>query len=771
MKLIGRFSSKIKYLIRLLNPLKSHRPNLARNFGIANYHSTKFLQSKIVNGSELILNDQMLLVNEAIKSVEKEIQKLGDGVSKIELQLESVSDQKTIDYLREEKKSLRDEKLLREKEIILLREKEIILLQQEKTSLTDMPPKKKLLDAFNDPLSVEDFLRGNNLIPDKVAEAEPLAELGAVSRESCLLLNRDHTINLFQDMTSKKLALRHSADKESQPHIICMAGPGTGKSRLADYGLTALKKASPEQYPELAALANSKAALAVNISFNARTTFCLRDIDIGAQAAVGNRLLASYFGFDFCEHVFPDSVSKLTISVSVETILKDHLSRNPGLSRKDVLIYIAIDDVSNICGPMNCSDWTLEKGKVFLKDILDGIAVLYSQQDYFLVAMITGTVFGPTSDILRLSQRPYKNLAVPLLSHAESVELAEDAFRRAGVSGGVSSETKLLLSDIGGIPRFIWQAINAVIDSGDGTNFSDLRSQIKAIIKSRYRPAGSGMSWKKISTRIVSTALRREPVDPSGPCTDNWLYTWTQLENQGLCFLSPEVVVDSTRKVYIWLPLMHLETLIEPFPAMKYFVDRLRDNQWESWERFCLMYEALLMTQHVLERKSQVTVGEYYRGALVGEGVQDRILSLPMKLPIMFIELPKRFPETAGTTLPATDASEVYKNCQGAKVDGFIRHSNPKVLRCLHFRHTRRDKVFDYEATAAETVANMESSVRHRIEPDVELVHVYQSNRELKGDVGKILAGKDVVVTRSELTGFFGRTFAERIGLMFFKEE
>jgi len=123
-----------------------------------------------------------------------------------------------------------------------------------------------------------------------------------------------------------RLSHRKSIDKEAHPHAICMAGPGTGKSRLADYGLVALRNAPPARHPELADIANHKAALAVHISFNCNTTFDQWDKDMGPEAAVGGRLLASYFGFDFQRHAFPDGISKFTIHVSIETIVKHHLS-------------------------------------------------------------------------------------------------------------------------------------------------------------------------------------------------------------------------------------------------------------------------------------------------------------------------------------------------------------------------------------------------------------------------------------------------------------
>lgn len=464
-----------------------------------------------------------------------------------------------------------------------------------------------------------------------------------------MLLNRDDAISVFQDVTAKRLSLRNAQDKEAHPHIICMAGPGTGKSRMADYGLGALKNASREKYPELAALANSEGALAVHITFNSGTPLCTEDITIGAEAAVGSRLLASYFGIDLSTTNFPtEAISRLKIASSVETIVNDHVFRHPGMDRKDVLIYIVIDDVSSITEKTNA---LIPNGKVYLKKILNAIASLYSRKDYFLVTMVTGTVLGPTSDILIGAQRPYINLAVPLLSVEQSVQLARDAFYRAGISFEISTEFKILLSDIGGIPRFVWEAINYVISNqGQNINFQEKRVFFRFRMRERY-----GMSTllskkkdqRQILSTLLSTALLRESVHPSSTCVDGIDCTWLQLENQGICFFSE---TNLQGLVKILLPLLHLESLMEPFPVTAALVRNLYDNKSQSWENFCMNYEALLMTQYVLQGRSQVSVGEYYHGALIGEKAKAIVLTLPSQLPITFRELTDRYPEPFGSS-------------------------------------------------------------------------------------------------------------------------
>lgn len=117
----------------------------------------------------------------------------------------------------------------------------------------------------------------------------------------------------------------------------------------------------------------------------------------------------------------------------------------------------------------------------------------------------------------------------------------------------------------------------------------------------------------------------------------------------------------------------------------------------------------------------------------------------------------------------------MYQNCKRAEIDGFVRHSNPDIFRCFHFRYTKggtNEAVFDYESTQNRTVDDdMENSVTDQLDSNMKLLHIYISNRHLKGNYSTILTSDDVVVTRSELTGYFGRTFAERLFLMTFDSD
>ena len=223
-----------------------------------------------------------------------------------------------------------------------------------------------------------------------------------------------------------------------------MSAPGTGKSRLADYGLEALKSVDPTKYPKLASFANNGASLAIHVTYNSATPFDEYDEIVGPRVSLACRLLSSYFRRKSVSDVVMltglrviPNIKSLTLDASINVILAHHRRRPCLLSNQDLLLYIAIDDVTSILSHRK-DGWTQEMGKNFLKALFDSLARHYhGRKTYFLAAIVTGTVLGPTSNILKQTFRRYVNLAVPLLTLQQSVQLAQDAFSRASVSEDV----------------------------------------------------------------------------------------------------------------------------------------------------------------------------------------------------------------------------------------------------------------------------------------------------------------------------------------------
>lgn len=440
-----------------------------------------------------------------------------------------------------------------------------------------------------------------------------LVSLGSLSREEVRPLHREEAISMMQRIVAKRFKYRLQIDKECHPHIVCMAGPGTGKSRLADYGIEILK-ASPDE--DVNRLANNN-PLVVHISFNnIGTTFGPFDKDVGPLMAVVSRIFATYFGISL-ESVRNFSHCKsITLSKAFRVILAHHRKRHSMGPEQDVLIYLAIDDVSPIM-----SSLAKDEGRAFLESIFSDLAGMYTSGDHFFVDVVTGRSMTATAAIL---QRKCVNLPVPLLDLNQSLTLAEGAMKGTSMGEGENAswncrEMKLLLSDIGGIPRYVWEAIEEVIERkltpGQDNEWRSLRGHIKATIKTRHQLL-KGCRNEAELIEILRMAILRETVVPM----DLW-----ELENQGSLFFT-----KSGRRALVWLPIIHLECIAESLhPEINDCLRHLTDHSYTGWEMFNVAYDALLMTMHSRSGKRTVTVENYYEGAAVSADVADIELSLP----------------------------------------------------------------------------------------------------------------------------------------------
>lgn len=618
-----------------------------------------------------------------------------------------------------------------------------------------------------------------------------LVGIGGQSRSECSLLNREAAIDTLRKITHSRLLNRREVDKELHPHVICMSAPGAGKSRLADYGLEALKLIDAKDYSKLTTLANNGAALAIHVSYNNATPFIPMDRKLGASASLACRLLSSYFRTTSDAKLLmylygEDNIQSLTVETSLEVILSDHRRRLALPVDQDILLYIAVDDVSSIISSTD-NGWTAADGKGFLKSIFDTLSMIYADRQCFVTAMVTGTVLGHTSEILINTNRKYINLAVPILSLDQSVQLAKDAFSRNSIDKSVLEnfnwlEFKLLLSDIGGVPRYVWNAINDVLETRLAkVDFRTIRTSIHNEMSQRYGISASAL----FHPAIVFAALSRQPVQPNEKVLldSSDSTTWIDLENRGLLFFSPSSSFMST----IVLPYIHLQSMKVGTTLTSDLFHSLCGGDWSSWEKFVASHDALLLTLYGQQRRKYISVAEYYRGAKVGESVKDILLTLPpaadLKHSVSVESASKRFPETQGSSLgPAMDSSVVYLNAKGAKLDIVVPHKvhnstyqNAILYRSIHCKHTTSRTPLD-PRIHVDVKKYTSENLAHMVSSSSKFLHVYISNRKLvdypvdsngaEQACGSNLLSDAIFVSRDELEGFFTRTFSDRILLM-----
>jgi hypothetical protein len=640
-----------------------------------------------------------------------------------------------------------------------------------------------------------------------------LADYHGLTRETCPFKFREETESMFQRLTAQRLKKRAKSEKESHPHILCMSGPGTGKSHLVDRGLESLKSIPADavnEYADLRRLAN-ESSVAVHISFNSGTSFNRWDVKIGAEAAAASRVLTSYFGIN---KNLPDlkkipGIENLSMRTAVEVVLSHYRGSRSHMRAQaranlgaavdgtdddiddDVLFYLGIDDVSSIV-PLGekvsaASNWSVAKGKTFLKEIFNGLFEMYSGEEYFLACIVSGTIYGPVSDILTDTAQKFANLPVPLLPLDETVDLAIRAMKQEVAQGrshyayrndDICMPFKLLLADIGGIPRYVWEAIEFVMLHDptlvDDIAWEKIRESLTSNMKSRYKLE------ENVLKEALYLALLRQVYSPDRPVSGG--ETLRDLENRGKLFIS--TLPHKPGEYVVQIPLMHLECYLSGNKQLQSMIKKLRDlRNWMNWEDLCIHYEALLLHSvryFCASSGATITVGEFYTGAIVGSEVADFCLSIPDasdNRPIKVVQLQAWYPETARALPGPVDSRfhKVYKNARGAKIDAFIFHKgvekDTSLLRCLHFKHTEAGKTdltlsdIDGDKKGADEALKEASATRPELQ-GCSAIHVQISNRALRIPDGTHLPEDVVVITKDELPAYFGFTFADRMELM-----
>eukprot|EP00808_Paulinella_micropora_P029537 g12142.t1 len=176
------------------------------------------------------------------------------------------------------------------------------------------------------------------------------------------LRHREDAIRLLCETVSQRFEnyLKGLLDKEKQPHLICFATAGTGKSRLAQDALPLLQKYVENR--ELCALLQNS-AVSVHVTFNGGTKVDLWDRENGAQAALSARVLASYFGVEIESLRF---LRRIELRTALDCILLDFRRRRSLAQDSPVVFYLAIDDA----GQTLLKDVeNAQAARSFLKDI------------------------------------------------------------------------------------------------------------------------------------------------------------------------------------------------------------------------------------------------------------------------------------------------------------------------------------------------------------------------------------------------------------------
>lgn len=516
-----------------------------------------------------------------------------------------------------------------------------------------------------------------------------------------MLVNREHSINVIGEVTSARFAhfQEKRMTKELHAHLTAFAAAGTGKSRLIQEGVALLRQA--DLPPELGqALRTEGGSVAVHASFNGDTKFCEFDKK-NMGAALAARLLASYFGCQWSSVQTLPIYHQLSTAAAIKCIVLDHRARHHLTHDQLVLLYVAVDDVGATLMEDAPSEWSREEraqyNRKYLKDVSNDVGAVLLQppdQATFTVSILTGTTTKALQEVMNIdSSHPYRQLAVPLLSFEQCLQI----LRHLGWEDWANSrECQQLLADLGGIPRlvdFLCGMIKMEIDAArdpESANWLKIRKAVTNEAHRRYRTPDNAALVKA----VVKAALTRVPVRQDAVIAG---VTWEVLQRGG------HIVLDDTgtgeNLFTVAVPYMilrhHVQNHLSQLPSAASFLFDMPAAEffeWQTWEKFVVMYDAMLASLHASDGPRSIAVGEFYRGALVHPDIAG--LQFHVVGDVEYVACKEQFPKTSPPHFRSRPHDEIawegggyaVLNAAGAcSIDGFS--GNPKdpggtVLRC-----------------------------------------------------------------------------------------
>eukprot|EP00808_Paulinella_micropora_P001017 g57174.t1 len=525
--------------------------------------------------------------------------------------------------------------------------------------------------TFDTADSVYQLFKDKGWVPEQLPA--PL-RLVMTSKVLPKLRHREDTIRLLCETVSQRFEnyLKGLLDKEKQPHLICFATAGTGKSRLAQEALPLLQK--HVEHRELRALLRNS-AVSVHVIFNGGTKFNRWDRENGAEAALSVRTLASYFGVQITSLHF---LRTIELRTALDCILLDFRRRRSLAQDSPVAFYLAIDDVGQTLLDAN----NAKDARSLLKHVSNvaGSWLLGPPRSVFPITLMTGTTAQAITSILSTeSSHPYVSLPVPLLSFNESDAMLRELGLEDWANDG---QVQQLLADIGGLPRLpeiLVSSLQKLVERGQrptNASWATVQHALMMFVKQR-----TGHVEEEIVHAILRAALTRETV--TNEDVAHGQQTWGDLESCGAVFLREQ----KQGGMVVEVPYLIIEgkvrnlrkrRLPEAVEAL-FRVPEPRFWEWQTWEKFNALFDgstAWLLAQREGKGSQTVSVARFYRGALVGPAIANWEFGLSPRVEFQICE--KRFPETS--TRPSHQGKEFswragevsVMNADGAKADHFM---------------------------------------------------------------------------------------------------
>jgi len=216
------------------------------------------------------------------------------------------------------------------------------------------------------------------------------------------LVNREEAIKQLSEAVTTHFEgwKRKITDKQNHPIPICAAGPGVGKSRLTQEGLTLLKNSISKDTEIHEYLED---ALPILISFG--SGYSMRDIESNwsVETVVSFRILWSCYIPS--SHTYGTWISSCGVSPNTSLTL-DSTLEFIAKNKSKKCIYLGIDEFQEILKQKE------QKFRNFIS-VLSG--VLSSNHSLFLIPVLSGLSYQKLTDIIRLSKGYPVPLSTPYL--------------------------------------------------------------------------------------------------------------------------------------------------------------------------------------------------------------------------------------------------------------------------------------------------------------------------------------------------------------------
>eukprot|EP00457_Paulinella_chromatophora_P002985 gb/GEZN01002990.1/.p1 GENE.gb/GEZN01002990.1/~~gb/GEZN01002990.1/.p1 ORF type:complete len:692 (-),score=37.64 gb/GEZN01002990.1/:233-2086(-) len=488
--------------------------------------------------------------------------------------------------------------------------------------------------------------------------------------------------------TLYRLAARHvdkhgDYNKAHHPIPMCMAGPGTGKTRLLrEYPNLVRCGAKHAKNEEMLKIMEGNVHLIV--SFGNNTPFKAQSEPDG-EVALARRLAEQYFGTDLPPTILP----------TLREVLLAIRNTERGIQNQVTVIVLGVDEVQRLL--LDLTPSFQETKDIFfarhrrarLREVTTAIGsvLLIPVDGVVFLPMLAGTAYEDTKGAI-LDGYTVKVIWPRLLPN----ECARSLLRGAGLPVD-DSAVLAAMTDCGGLPRALEYYAEKYLDLHFELDTARRSSKALAIAENRlaerYSQPGSDLI-----DHVLAAAFSTAPISRCNrviPNDSTVLTTWGDLETLGCAFWPVDVANQVSELAYPAIllrgyvrgrtsPLAHAALRVLHYDTSR--------GKWPDWEELVRDFLHLRLVLIARQRLGKVFLSDLLPGALVRGSCLE--FAVPTTVPTP-TSIDHPFPITLLPNVwPALKGSAcVVLNAPGAPFNVWVSlPGKPEILLTVECRHT-----------------------------------------------------------------------------------